>query len=153
MVDCDQRLEFQPISSSRNQPRGPLVVPRRVGIILIVVKGVVGCPYLCLFSWIVLLSIAFSLQDEYLGVMNKSVGDRCGHCSAVKDIPPLSKRQIGYDNRRFQLSTNLQVLNWIFVQILWCCGLPRYYCVIGLWLLLGRRRDQWECLFFRDLCG
>jgi hypothetical protein len=53
-----------------------------------------GCPYLLLFSLFVPLSIAFSLQDENLGVIDKPVGDRGGHSGAVKDIPPLSKRQI-----------------------------------------------------------
>ncbi len=53
-----------------------------------------GCPYLLLISLFVSLSIAFALQNENLGVIDKTVGDRGGHSGAVKDIPPLRKRQI-----------------------------------------------------------
>jgi hypothetical protein len=60
-----------------------------------------GCPYLFLLSRIGSLSIAFSLQNENLGVIDKPVGDRGGHSGAVEDISPLRKRQIGCDNRGF----------------------------------------------------
>jgi hypothetical protein len=55
-----------------------------------------------LFSLVVPLSIAFSLQNEDLGVIDEPVGDRGSHSGAVKDIPPLSKRQIGSYHCRLQ---------------------------------------------------
>ena len=54
-------------------------------------RGALICCYSALF---VPLSIAFALQNENLGVIDKTVGDRGGHSGAVKDIPPLRKRQI-----------------------------------------------------------
>ena len=63
--------------------------------------GCRGCPYLWLFSRVCFFAIAFPFQDNDLRVVDEPVGDRSGHSGAVKDIPPLGKRQIGGDNRGF----------------------------------------------------
>jgi len=38
-----------------------------------------------------------------LGVVDESVGDRCGHIGAVKYFPPIGKGQIRCDNGGFAL--------------------------------------------------
>ena len=57
-------------------------------------KGAAGVPLSVAIQPIYSSFDSFFLQNENLGVIDKPVGDRGGHSGAVKDIPPLSKRQI-----------------------------------------------------------
>jgi hypothetical protein len=47
------------------------------------------------------LSITFSLHDEDLRVVNKTVGNSCGYSCSVKNCPPFCERQVGRNDSRF----------------------------------------------------
>ena len=66
-------------------------------------KGAARVPLFFLLSRFGPLSITGSFQDKDMRVVNQTVGDRCGHGGAVKYLAPVGKRQVGRDNRRFDL--------------------------------------------------
>ena len=61
----------------------------------ILIKGAVGGALIFLTSASSHpLSIAWSLQDKDMRVVDQTVGDRCSHSGGIKYFSPIGKRQI-----------------------------------------------------------
>ena len=65
--------------------------------------GAAVIPVFILLSRFWPLSIAGAFQNKDMRVVDKTVGDRCGHRGAINYFFPISKRQIRSNNRWFYL--------------------------------------------------